>query len=208
MRCHAGPHGVIVDISPVDNTQTKYSWKNAWEKARKYIPLAIFIGAAFVLTRYITLASLRGFLEKNEELGFIVCLFAYVALGTSILPSEPVTLMVLAWKGPVAAVILSTFGNTLSAVVDFYVGKSIGNFADFEKMKAKLPFHLGQLPMNSPITLIVVRFLPGYGSKFISIAGGVYRVPMFTYIWTALVANLIGAIVIVTGGYGLIKVFK
>jgi uncharacterized membrane protein YdjX (TVP38/TMEM64 family) len=197
-----------VNISQGDNTQTNNSWKNTWEKAHKYIPLALFVVAAFLLARYITLASLREFLEKYEELGFIVCLFAYVVLGTSILPSEPVTLLVLAWKGPAAAVILATFGNTLSAVVDFYVGKSIRDFADFEKMKAKLPFHLGRLPMNSPITLIVVRFLPGYGSKFISIAGGVYRVPMFTYIWTALVANLIGAIVIVTGGYGLIKVFK
>lgn len=92
--------------------------------------------------------------------------------------------------------------------MDFYVGKGVSNFADFEKMKAKLPFHLGQLPMNSPITLIVVRFLPGYGSKFISIAAGVYQVPMITYLWTALVANLIGAIVIVAGGYGLIKALK
>jgi uncharacterized membrane protein YdjX (TVP38/TMEM64 family) len=197
-----------VNISQGDNTQTNNSWKNSWEKARKYIPLAIFFVAAFLLARTISLTSLREFLEKYEQLGPIVCLFAYVVLGVSLLPTEPITLLVLAWIGPVAAVILSTFGNTLAAVVDFYVGKSVGNFADFEKMKAKLPFHLGRLPMNSPITLIVVRFLPGYGSKFISIAAGVYQVPMITYLWTALVANLIGAIVIVTGGYGLIKFFK
>jgi len=197
-----------MNILQGNNAPTENAWKNAWEKARKYIPLALFVVAAFLLARYITLASLREFLEKNEELGLIVCLFAYVVLGVSLLPSEPVTLLVLTWIGPVAAVILSTFGNTLTAVVDFYIGKSVSDFADFEKMKAKLPFHLGRLPMNSPITLIVVRFLPGYGSKFISIAGGVYRVSMVTYIWTALVANLIGAIVIVTGGYGLIKVFK
>lgn len=184
------------------------SIENSWEKARKYIPLALFVVAAFLLAKTISIASLRDFLEKYEQLGLIVCLFAYIVLGVSLLPTEPITLLVLAWIGPVAAVILSTFGNTLSAVVDFYVGKSVGNFADFEKMKAKLPFHLGQLPMNSPITLIVVRFLPGYGSKFISIAAGIYQVPMITYLWTAFVANLIGAIVIVTGGYGLIKIFR
>jgi uncharacterized membrane protein YdjX (TVP38/TMEM64 family) len=197
-----------MNISQGNNASTDTAWKNAWEKARKYIPLAIFFVAAFLLARTISLTSLREFLEKYEQLGPIVCLFAYVVLGVSLLPTEPITLLVLAWIGPVAAVILSTFGNTLAAVVDFYVGKSVGNFADFEKMKAKLPFHLGRLPMNSPITLIVVRFLPGYGSKFISIAAGVYQVPMITYLWTALVANLIGAIVIVTGGYGLIKFFK
>ena len=197
-----------MNISQGNNGPTDNAWKNAWEKVRKYIPLALFVVAAFLLTRYITLASLREFLGKNEGLGLIACLFAYVVLGVSLLPTEPVTLMVLAWIGPVAAVILSTFGNTLSAVVDFYVGKSVGNFADFEKMKAKLPFHLGRLPMNSPITLIVVRFLPGYGSKFISVAAGLYHVPMITYLWTALVANLIGAIVIVSGGYGLIQLFK
>jgi len=193
----------------VNTTQeNNTSIENSWEKARKYIPLALFVVAAFLLAKTISIASLRDFLEKYEQLGLIVCLFAYIVLGVSLLPTEPITLLVLAWIGPVAAVILSTFGNTLSAVVDFYVGKSVGNFADFEKMKAKLPFHLGQLPMNSPITLIVVRFLPGYGSKFISIAAGIYQVPMITYLWTAFVANLIGAIVIVTGGYGLIKIFR
>jgi len=197
-----------VDITQGNNTQTNSPSKNAWEKARKFIPMALFVAAAFVLTRYITLASLREFLEKYEQFGFIVCLFAYVVLGISILPAEPVTLLALAWKGPLVAILLSTFGNTLAAVVDFYVGRSVGDFADFEKMKAKLPFHLGRLPMNSPITLIVVRFLPGYGSKFIGVAGGVYHVPMLTYIWTALVANLIGAIVIVSGGYGLIHLLK
>ena len=197
-----------MDISQGNNIQTNNPSKNAWEKVRKFIPLALFVVAAFVLTRYITLASLREFLEKDEELGIIACLFAYVALGISILPVEPVTLLVLAWKGPLVAILLSTIGNTLSALVDFYVGRGVGDFANFEKMKAKLPFHLGRLPMNSPITLIVVRFLPGYGSKFIGIAGGVYHVPMITYLWTALVANLLGAIVVAIGGYGLIHFFK
>lgn len=47
--------------------------------------------------------------------------------------------------------------------------------------------------------------LTSYGSKFVSIAAGMYQVPFPTYLWTTLIANLMGAVVTVAGGYGLIK---
>jgi uncharacterized membrane protein YdjX (TVP38/TMEM64 family) len=130
-------------------------------------------------------------------------------LGVTPIPTEPITLLVLAWKGPLIAIILATVGNTAASYVEFCIGGTIGDLADFEKKKEKLPFHLSKLPINSPVFLLCARMLPGYGGKFVSIASGVYRVPMFTYFWTTFVANLIGAIVIVFGGYGLITlIFK
>jgi uncharacterized membrane protein YdjX (TVP38/TMEM64 family) len=78
---------------------------------------------------------------------------------------------------------------------------------DFEKKKAKLPFSLGRLPVDSPVFLLLARMLPGFGTKFVSLAGGLYQVPMITYLWTTTVSNLIGAVFFVLGGYGLIKLF-
>ena len=181
--------------------------KNALENAGKYLPIAIFILAAFILAKYINIASLKILLENNERLGYLICLIAFILLDISIIPSDPVTLLVIAWKGPLAAIILSTIGDTISGIVEYYIGDRISNIADFEKKKAKLPFHLDRLPMNSPLFLILARMLPGFGPKFVSLAGGIYEVPMTTYLWTALVANLLGAIVTVSGGYGLIKLF-
>jgi uncharacterized membrane protein YdjX (TVP38/TMEM64 family) len=50
--------------------------------------------------------------------------------------------------------------------------------------------------------------LPGFGTKFVSLASGVFHVPLFTYLWTTLAANFVGAIFVVFGGYGLINLIK
>lgn len=182
--------------------------KVAWEKARKFLPLAIFIIAAFIFAKFFNVESFKAFLDQHEKFGLVICLFAYPLLGITIIPTDPLTLLVLAWKGSVAAVIMATIGNTLSAILEFYLGQSLGDLADFEKKKSKLPFHLDRLPVNSPLFLILARMLPGFGSKFTSIAAGIYQIPMFTYLWTTIIANLVGAILLVSGGYGLLKLFQ
>ncbi len=180
---------------------------SARKKAGKYLPLALFIMGAFIFAKYFNATSLKDFLEGHAKLGLAACLFAYILLGITLFPSDPITLLVLAWKGPGAAILLATIGNTLAATLEFYIGYSLGDLADFEKRKAKLPFHLGQLPITSPGFLIFTRMLPGFGPKFTSVAAGVYQVPLFTTIWTAMLANLLGAILMVSGGYGLLKLF-
>ena len=197
-----------MNISQGNHAQSDDAWKKAREKALKILPVAIFILVAFFFAKYFDTAWIKGFLEENGPLGIIICLFAFVGLNLTFIPSDPITLLLIAWKGPFAAIVLSTIGDTLSAVVEYYIGDKISDMADFEKKKEKLPFYLNRLPMNSPVFLILARLLPGYGPKFVSIAAGIYQVPMSTNLWTSLVANLIGAIIEVFGGYGLIKLFK
>lgn len=138
-----------MDALQGNNNKFHTSWKNVWDKAGKYIPLALFIVAALILVRYVNTASLKNFLDQHERLGYIACVFAYVLLGATVIPSDPITLLVITWKGPVVAILLAAIGNTLSSIVEFYVGRSLGDLADFEKQKEKLPFHLGRLPVNS-----------------------------------------------------------
>lgn len=179
-----------------------------WEKQSKYLALALFVLVAIFFAFTFNIETFRAFLQRYEKFGLITCFFTYILLGVTPMPSEPVTFLVLAWKGPLYAILLATLGNTASAILEFYIGGSIGDLTDFEKKKEKLPFHLGQLPMDSPLFLILGRMLPGFGTKFVSIVGGIYRVSMFTYLWTTLVANLTGAIVVVLGGYGLSRLFQ
>ena len=80
--------------------------------------------------------------------------------------------------------------------------------ADFEKKKEKLPARLNQLPINSPIFLMAVRAIPGFGPKFVSLASGVYQVPLSTYLWTTMVANLVGSVIIVLAMSGIITLVK
>ncbi|MCE5207446.1 MAG: VTT domain-containing protein [Chloroflexi bacterium] len=178
------------------------------EKWTRIIPVILFVLAATIFALVFDIDALKKFLQENEKLGLIICLAAYILLSVTIIPSEPITFLVLAWKGPLPAILLAALGNTVAALVEFVIGGNIGDLADFEAKKEKLPFHLGRLPFNSPVFLLLARMLPGFGPKFVSIAGGVYKVPFITYLWTTAVANLIGAAVVVLGGTGLIKLFN
>ena len=169
--------------------------------------LLLIIGAVIFAFRF-DVGNLAIFLQTHEKIGIFIYPFVYLLLGLTIIPSEPVTLLVLAWKGPLVAILLATLGNTLAVIAEYFVGKGIKDLTDFEKKQEKLPFHLGQLPINSPVVLIFARMLPGYGSKFVSLACGVYHVPMKTYVWTAVVSNLFGAALIALGGTGLIHLIK
>ena len=146
-------------------------------------------------------------MHRYSKLAVPISLLAYALLGATPVPSEPLTLFIVGLYGPWLAILLSTLGNTLAALIEFFVGGYINNLSDFEKRKAKLPFHLGNLPINSPIFLLLGRMLPGFGPKFVSIVSGVYRVPIWTYLWTALVSNTMGAVVVAFGGYGIFKLF-
>jgi len=108
----------------------------------------------------------------------------------------------------VVAILLATVGNTLAAIIEFYIGGGIGDLTDFEQKKGKLPFNLGKLPINSPVFLLLARMLPGFGPKFVSVVSGVYQVQMGTYLWTTVVANLLGAAMIVLGGTGLFALIR
>lgn len=167
----------------------------------------MIIIVAIVLAFTFNISVFKEFLVKYEKYSLSLCLLAYMILGVTPIPTEPITLFIIAWKGPVDAILMATIGNTLAAVIEFYIGGSIGNIADFEKKKEKLPFHLGKLPLNSPLFLFLGRMIPGFGPKFVSLASGIYQVPLFTYLWTTLSANLIGAAVFCLGGWGILRIF-
>jgi uncharacterized membrane protein YdjX (TVP38/TMEM64 family) len=186
----------------------KSAEKTSSKKWYTLVPMAIFIIVAIIFAINFDITKMNDFLQMNEGTGIFICLAVYLLLGVTLIPSEPVTLMVLAWKGPYIALLLAVIGNTLAAIVEMLIAGKIGDLSDFEKKKENLPFHLGKLPMNSPVFLLLARMLPGFGPKFVSVASGVFHVPIFTYLWTTLTANIIGAVLVVFGGYGLINLIK
>jgi uncharacterized membrane protein YdjX (TVP38/TMEM64 family) len=98
-------------------------------------------------------------------------------------------------------------GNNLAAVIEYFIGMGLGKIADFEKQRSKLPFGLGKFPADSVWFLICARFVPSFGGKIVSITGGVYKVPFGKYLWTAMVSNIFGSIVLALGGYSLLHTF-
>jgi uncharacterized membrane protein YdjX (TVP38/TMEM64 family) len=136
-----------------------------------------------------------------------LCFLLYGLLGLTPFPSDPLTLAIFAWQGPVPALCLGTLGNTLSALVEFFIGGTVRDLTAFEQRRAKLPLHLDRLPVGSPLFLFLGRMVPGVGAKFVGVAGGLYKVPLFTYVWTAVAANFIGALGVVLGALGVLRLF-
>ncbi len=150
-------------------------------------------------------SGLVSIIQKYQNVGLVISLSLYTLLGATFIPSEPLTLLLIKLYGPLVAMTVATIGNTFAAFVEFFIGGNIGDLAEFEKRKARLPFHLGEIPIQSPVFLLLARMLPGFGSKFVSLACGVYKIPLPTYAWTTFVSNLIGAAMVVVGAIGLLK---
>ena len=168
--------------------------------------LVFILIVVLILSR--NMDGIREFLLRSGMIGLVICVGLYGLLGASPIPSEPLTVLLSALYGPFYITIVATLGNLLSALVEYYIGRKIGDVSDFENRRQKLPFGLGKIPADSVIFLIVARFLPGYGAKFISIISGIYHVRLWRYAWTTILSTLIGAAIVAYGGFGILNLFK
>jgi uncharacterized membrane protein YdjX (TVP38/TMEM64 family) len=178
---------------------------------RKFARPVLVLLAAGVLTYFVIREGtneLVSILQKYDKLALVISLVLYTVLGATPVPSEPLTVFLTALYGPLWATLACTLGNTGAALMEFFIGANIGELASFEKLRTRLPFHLGDLPVSSPVFLLLVRMIPGYGSKFVSLAAGIYQVPLFTYTWTAILSSLIGALWVAYGSFVIIYLFK
>jgi uncharacterized membrane protein YdjX (TVP38/TMEM64 family) len=147
------------------------------------------------------------FVRATGLLGPVAVVGLYSLLGVSPIPSEALSLITGAIYGPLLGTVLGFTGNMMAAIIEYYIGMRIGGIADFEERRKRLPFGMGRFPADSAWFLIFGRLLPGYGGKLVSVVGGVYRVPMSKYVWTAAIPTLIGSAIFVAGGWGLLNGF-
>jgi uncharacterized membrane protein YdjX (TVP38/TMEM64 family) len=170
------------------------------------VVLVLVLIVILILSR--NMDGIRAFLLSSGQIGLVICVLLYGLLGASPIPSEPLTVLLSALYGPLNITVVATLGNLLSALVEYYIGRKIGDVSDFEKRRQKLPFGLGKFPADSVAFLILARFLPGYGAKFISVLSGIYHVRLWRYIWTTLLSTLIGAAIVAYAGFGILNLFK
>jgi uncharacterized membrane protein YdjX (TVP38/TMEM64 family) len=137
--------------------------------------------------------------------GIFMAILVYGLLGFTIIPSEPLTVLIGAMFGPWVATLASLAGNTLSSMAEYTVGRRIGNATNFMEKKEKLPFGLGKLNPDSLAFLLFARAIPGFGGKAVSIIAGVYKINFWRFIWTAFVTLIVGSAAFAFGGFGLEK---
>jgi uncharacterized membrane protein YdjX (TVP38/TMEM64 family) len=170
------------------------------------VSLLIVAVAVFFISR--DMVAIQQYIRSHQTFGLVVAVGVYAVLGASLIPSEPLTVLIGAIFGPLIATLIATLGNLLAALVEYYIGMRIGKAANFAKKRDQLPFGLNRLPVDSPAFLILGRMVPGAGPKLISFLGGVYRVPMWRYIWTAAIPTALGGAIFAFGGFGIFHLFK
>ena len=174
-------------------------------RSKSFYILIILLCSLLVLSYFLykDLGQVKEFIGKSGKLAFMLSILLFGLLGASPIPSEPFTVVVTGLFGPFQAMIITIVGNSISGLVEYYIGSRIGVVADFENRKANLPLNLGKLPADSPVFLLAGRMIPGLGPKTVSLVSGVYKVKLGRYIWTGLVTNILGAAIISYGASGI-----
>ncbi len=151
------------------------------------------------------LKSVEKYIPTTGIAGPLFSILLMGILSATPIPTDPIVILNGAIFGPFVGILVSWMGNNLAAIIEYFIGRSISTVADFEKQKKKLPFGLNKFPADSPWFLIFGRFIPQFGGKLVSITGGVYHVKFGKYLWTAMVSNLAGSILLAYGGHSLLK---
>jgi len=179
--------------------------------SRNWSILILVVTAGIFIASYLLffdkMIQMQAIVRRSGSWGILLSVGVYGLLGLTPIPSEPITLFLTTIYGPFWAMVACAFGNLFAAIIEYWIGRRIGCAANFEGWREKLPFRLGEFPVNSPVFLIAARNIPGYGSKFVSLIAGIYRVPLWRYSWTTFLSTLFGAALIAYGGFALIDQF-
>ena len=168
--------------------------------------IVIIVGIAILVSINYSMADVQSYIKRYPSHTILISLGVYVSFGLTFLPSIPLTLFIAVLIGPLQAIIVATIGNTIAALLEYQVGKTLGDVFDFEKIKAKLPFGLAKLPIKSPYFLLAARTIPA-GTRGFSVVCGAYHVPLLSYTWTTFTMYLISSIVLVYGSVIVLNFF-
>lgn len=180
------------------------------KKKNQSIPILIFSIALVIIVAVMftqDMNAIKAFISKSGAWGVVISIIVYAALGLTLVPSEPLTVFIGALFGPFIGLLVAGTGNTLSALVEYYLGTHVGNATNFIERKQHLPWGLAKLKVDSPLFLIGARMVPGVGPKLVSFTAGIYHVPILRYLWTSALSVFLGASLFAFGGSGLGSLF-
>lgn len=180
-------------------------------KNSKIWQIVLIVGSLAVVTYILSKLDMKvvdAFILQHRYWGMVAVILLYIVLSATPIPAEPLTILTAAVYTPLTAALLAALGFTLGSLVEYFIGAKFSKSADYIKNKENMPLGLGKIPVETPFFQIFGRMIPGYGSKFVSLISGYYRIPLPTYIWTSVAVNLAGGLLYAYGGYQIFsKVF-
>jgi uncharacterized membrane protein YdjX (TVP38/TMEM64 family) len=170
----------------------------------RIIGILIFVLIAFWASLKFDFEEVKLFIQDHEGQAILISIVIYILFGFTFLPSIPLTLFIAALIGPLEAALVAALGNTLAALFEYQIGKTVGDAVAFDDIKSKLPLGLDTLPVDSPLFMLGARSIPA-GSRAFSMVCGAYQVPMPTYLWTTSLMYLVSSALLTFGGIKIIN---
>ena len=156
-------------------------------RALRRVEAVLILLASFVLAYFVV--SHRAWVEHMlGQLGWFamplaVLVFAIVA-SAPFSVTDALAIMNGVLFGPLWGSIINAVGLVLAAVIGYVVALRTSDAFDVKKNVERLPSWARRFKIGSPMFLIVVRIIPGFGGTIATQTAAALRVPIFRQIYT------------------------
>lgn len=159
-------------------------------------PLSVlaFLVAAFFLHRWVE--SIGGPPALVDRFGLaapLAMVGIQSALAAAPFPSELVALASAATYGWVIGSVITWAGWTIGSMIQYALARRSAADVGLDEKVERLPPWLRRFPIEHPVFLICVRWLP-MGFHLANVAAGVHRVHPWRQLWVAALGSIPGAV--------------
>ena len=86
--------------------------------------------------------------------------------------------------GPLWGSIVNAIGLVFAAMLGYWINQRASHLFDLEAALERLPGWVKRFPVGSPMFLIGVRIIPGFGGTVATATAATFKVPMWVHVWT------------------------
>lgn len=86
--------------------------------------------------------------------------------------------------GPVWGTIINAVGIVAAAAIGYWINRRASHLLDLEAALERLPHWVKRFRIGSPMFLIAVRVIPGFGGTVATASAAAFRVPIWIHIMT------------------------
>jgi uncharacterized membrane protein YdjX (TVP38/TMEM64 family) len=112
-----------------------------------------------------------------------IVLFALVA-SAPFSVTDALAIMNGAIFGPFEGSLINAIGLVFAALLGYGINRHASKMFDLEMYLERLPPWVKRFPVGSPIFLLAVRVIPGFGGTIATATAAAFRVPVWVHVWT------------------------
>ncbi len=112
-----------------------------------------------------------------------IAIFAVVA-SAPFSVTDALAIMNGAIFGPVKGSIVNAVGLVIAALMGYGIQRHASQLLDLDSYLQRVPSWVKRFPVGSPLFLMAVRIIPGFGGTVATATAATFRVPIWRHVWT------------------------